>query len=137
MSNEESKKKSVVFCTCSGACPSMQKIDFWALAERVRIELGDRIEFMALHPRLCEEDGERFMSHVLKDGILFITPACKETKQQKLLRDGFEKAGVPMDAEHWQPISMAQEDTEAVFQKIKAALEKVSRGPRKEACSHD
>ncbi len=117
------KRKAVLFCTCSGACPSMQKIDFWKLAERVRLELGDRIEFMALHPRLCEEDGERFMANILKDGILFITPACKEIKQQKLLRDGFEQAGVPMDEAHWRPICMAQLDTDTVFEKIKEAIE--------------
>lgn len=56
---ENLRKPALLFCTCSGACPSMEKIDFWALAERVRLELGERIEFMALHPRLCEEDGER------------------------------------------------------------------------------
>ena len=117
------KKKAVLFCACSGACPSMQKIDFWKLAERVRLELGDRIEFMALHPRLCEEDGERFMANILKEGLLFITPACKEIKQQKLLRDGFEKAGVPMDEAHWRPVCMAQLDTDTVFEKIKEAIE--------------
>lgn len=37
MTMETTKKKAVLFCTCSGACPSMAKIDFWALAERVRI----------------------------------------------------------------------------------------------------
>jgi len=101
----------------------MEKIDFWALSERVRLELGDQIEFMALHPRLCEEDGERLMAGLMRDGLMFITPACKENKQQKLLRDGFAKANVPMDADHWFPVSMAQEDTETVFKKIKIALE--------------
>jgi heterodisulfide reductase subunit A-like polyferredoxin len=123
------KKKAVLFCTCSGACPSMAKIDFWALSERVRLELGEKIEFMALHPRLCEEDGERLMGQVLNDQIQFITPACAEKRQEKLLRDGFEKAGVPMDRPHWFPVSMAQEDTESVYQKIKAALE--NRSPDK------
>ncbi len=123
MTTETPKKKAVLFCTCSGACPSMTKIDFWKLAERVRLELGDQIEFMALHPRLCEPDGERFMANTVKDGILFITPACKEMKQQKLLRDGFEKSGVPMDDAHWKPISMAMLDTDTVFEKIKAAVE--------------
>jgi hypothetical protein len=101
----------------------MAKIDFWALVERVRLELGDRIEFMALHPRLCEEDGERLMGRILSDDILFLTSACAEKKQEKLLRDGFQKAGVPMDSVHWIPVSMAKEDTAAVFEKIKAALE--------------
>lgn len=120
------RKKAVLFCTCSGACPSMARIDFWALAERVRLELGDRIEFMALHPRLCEEDGERLMRQILSDQIQFITPACAEKRQEKLLRDGFDKAGVPMDRPHWCPISMAQEDTETVYQKIRAAVEDAS-----------
>ncbi|MCX6645312.1 MAG: hypothetical protein NTY09_02985 [bacterium] len=102
----------------------MAKIDFWGLTERVRIELGDQIEFIALHPRLCEEDGERLMGRILKDDLAFITPACAEKKQEKLLREGFQKAGVPMDTVHWIPVSMANEDTAAVFEKIKAALKK-------------
>lgn len=116
-------KKAILFCTCSGACPSMTKIDIWALVERVRLELGDKIEFMALHPRLCEDDGERLMGQVLDGSIQFITPACAEKKQEKLLRDGFQKGGVPMDRDHWIPVSMAKEDTEAVFNKIKAAVD--------------
>jgi hypothetical protein len=117
------KKKALLFCTCSGACLSMAKIDFWALAERVRLELGEHIEFMALHPRLCEADGERLMGHILTPTIQLITPACAENRQAKLLRDGFKKAGVSMDQDHWIPVGMAMEDTEAVFNKIKAAVE--------------
>ncbi len=97
MATHEPLKKAVPFCTCRGACPGMSKIDFWKLAERVRLKLGDRIEFMALHPRLCEPDGDRFMAHIRKEGILFFTPACKKTKQEKLLCEGFAASGVPMD----------------------------------------
>jgi hypothetical protein len=118
------EKRALLFCSCSGACPSMAKIDFWALSERVRLELGDKVEFMALHPRLCEEDGERLMKQILNPSLKFITPACAEKRQEKLLKDGFAKAGVPMDEAHWLPVSMAQEDTNAVFEKIKAAIEK-------------
>ncbi len=123
----KSERKALLFCTCSGVCPSMTKIDFWTLAERVRLELGDKVEFMALHPRLCEEDGERLMAHVLTPTVQFITPACAEKKQAKLLRDGFASAGVPMDSEHWVPLSMAQQDTEQVLAKIKAALDNGSK----------
>ncbi|MCL4204582.1 MAG: hypothetical protein KJ000_19010 [Pirellulaceae bacterium] len=121
--SEQPAKKAVLFCTCSGACPSMTGVDFWALAERVRVELGDRIEFMALHPRLCEEDGERLMGQILSERLQFITAACAEQRQQKLLRDGFQKADVPMDAQHWIPVSMAKETTDTVFQRIKAAVQ--------------
>lgn len=93
----------------------MAKIDFWTLAEQIRLELGDRIEFLALLPRLCEEDGERLMRRVLSNDIQFITSACAEKSQEKLLRDGYSKAGVPMDAAHWIPVSMA---TEYLFREI-------------------
>lgn len=101
----------------------MAKIDFWALADRVRLELGDKFEFLALHPRLCEEDGERLMGRLLEPTLKVITPACAEKRQEKLLWDGFAKAGVPMDEAHWLPVSMAQESTEAVFEKVRAALD--------------
>lgn len=125
--NTTDKKQAIMICSCSGACPSMEKIDFWALSERVRLELGEQIEFIALHPRLCEEDGERLMGRILADDLLVITPACAEKRQEKLLRDGFARAGVEMDSAHWIPVSMAQEDTAAVFEKIKAALGKNAR----------
>jgi hypothetical protein len=121
--NGQPTKKAVLFCTCSGACPSMAKIDFWALAERVRLELGDKIDFLALHPRLCEEDGERLMARILTEGVQFITPACAEKRQEKLLRDGFQRAGIAMDEAHWVPVSMAQEDTATVFAKLRAAIQ--------------
>jgi hypothetical protein len=53
--------------------------------------------------RLCEEDGERLMSQILSERLQFITSACAEQRQQKLLRDGFRKADVPMDPQHWTP----------------------------------
>ena len=119
---KDPRKRGVLFCTCSGTCPGMAKIDFWALVERLRIEFEDQIELLALHPRLCEADGERLMGRVLSDDLLVITSACVEKRQEKLLRDGFAKAGVPMDKAHWLPVSMAMEDTEAVFQKLARAL---------------
>jgi hypothetical protein len=100
----------------------MGKIDFWTLSERVRLELGEQIEFMALHPRLCEADGERLMGRVVGEDLQVITPACMEKRQEKLLRDGFARAQVPMDRAHWCPVSMAMESTDAVFEKIRAAV---------------
>ena len=127
------QKKVVLICTCSGSCPSMASIDFWTLAERVRLELAEDVHFLLLHPRLCEEDGERLMAHILGNDILAITHACAEKRQEKLLRDGFRKAGVPMDAIHWMPVSMAQEDTDTVFEKIKTAVRRQPSPAGKEA----
>ncbi len=87
-------KKAILMCTCSFACPSMKDIDFAELSERVRLELPH--DYMLMHPRLCYESGENLMEDLLKENIAYITPACKEEKQKKLLRDGFDRANVKM-----------------------------------------
>ncbi len=116
-------KKAILMCTCSFACPSMKDLDFKELSERVRLELPH--EFMLLHPRLCEADGEALMEDLLKkEGTVYITPACKIEKQAKLLRDGFQRASVPMDG-HWKPVSIQFKTTEQAFSDIKQALEEV------------
>lgn len=115
-------KKAILMCTCSFACPSMKDINFGELSERIRLELPH--DYMLLHPRLCEENGENLLADLLKDNVLYITPACKEEKQKKLLRDGFEKAGVKMDS-NWKPVSISFKNTETAFNDIKKALEEV------------
>jgi hypothetical protein len=115
-------KKAILMCTCSFACPSMKDINFGELSERIRLELPH--DYMLLHPRLCEENGENLMSDLLKDNVLYITPACKEEKQKKLLRDGFERAGVQMK-NNWKPISISFKTTDQAFNDIKKALEEI------------
>lgn len=117
------KKVVIVMCTCSGVCPSMEKIDFWELAERIRLEIPHN--YLVMHPRLCDENGEALMADLLKPDAVYITPACDEKKQMKLLANGFTRAGVQMDEAHWIPIRMGLRDTEEVFQEIKQAVEKV------------
>jgi len=115
-------KIAILICSCSGACPSMEKIDFWGLADRIRLELPH--DYLLLHPRLCEENGETLMQELLKPDTFYITPACLETRQKKLLEAGFRKAGIPMDEKHWLPVSIAQKETDQAFADIKAAVEK-------------
>ena len=116
-------RKAILMCTCSFACPSMKDIDFKELSERIRLELPH--DYMLLHPRLCETNGETLMGDLLKkDGIVYITPACKIEKQTKLLRDGFRRANVPMDG-HWKPVSIQFKNTDQAFDDIKKALEEV------------
>ncbi len=117
---EAKRKKAILICTCSFACPSMKDINFGDLAERIRLELPH--DYLLLHPRLCEENGENLLADLLKDGVVYITPACKEEKQKKLLRDGFQKAGIEMNS-NWKPVSISFKDTETAFKDIKKALE--------------
>lgn len=113
-------KKVILMCTCSFACPSMKEVDFQELSERIRLELPH--DYMLMHPRLCEESGENLMQDLLKDNVVYITPACKEEKQKKLLRDGFEKANVKM-GNNWKPVSLSFKTTDQVFKEIQQILE--------------
>lgn len=113
-------------CTCSFACPSMKGLDLGELAERIRLELPH--DYMLLHPRLCEADGEALMEDLLKDdGTVYITPACKIEKQAKLLRDGYQRAGVPMNESTWRPVSIQFKTTDQAFTDVKAAVEAADR----------
>ena len=119
-------KKAILMCTCSFACPSMKDLDLPQLAERIRMELPH--DYMLLHTRLCEANGEALMEDLLKnDGVVYITPACKIEKQAKLLRDGFQRAGVPMNEKTWKPVSIQFKTTDQAFADVKTALEEVSK----------
>lgn len=118
----EKRKKGILMCTCSFACPSMKDINFPELTERIRLELPH--DYMLLHPRLCEENGENLLADLIKDDVAYVTPACKEEKQKKLLRDGFERAGVQMNS-NWKPVSISFKNTDTAFNDIKKALEEI------------
>lgn len=120
LKSNQSTKKAILMCTCSFACPSMKDINFGELSERIRLELPH--DYMLLHPRLCEENGENLLADLLKDNVAYITPACKEEKQKKLLRDGFERAGIQMN-NNWKPVSISFKTTDTAFNDIKKALE--------------
>jgi len=119
-------KKAILMCTCSFACPSMKDLDIPQLAERIRLELPH--DYMLLHARLCEANGEALMEDLLKkDGVAYVTPACKIEKQAKLLRDGFQRAGVPMNEKTWKPVSIQFKTTDQAFTDVKNALEGVDK----------
>lgn len=115
-------KKAILMCTCSFSCPSMKEINFTELTERIRLELPH--DYMLLHPRLCEENGENLMAALLKDDVVYVTVACKAEKQKKLLRDGFDRANVKME-KSWKPVSLGLSNTEKAFNETKKAIEEI------------
>lgn len=115
-------KKAVLICSCSFACPSMVNLSFPTFIERVRMEVPH--DYLVVHPRLCETNGEALMEDLLKnDGVTYITAACKVEKQAKLLRDGFQRAGVPMNDGVWKPVSIQFKTTEEAFNDVKKVVE--------------
>lgn len=96
------------------------------LAERVRLELPH--DYMLLHPRLCEANGEALLADLVKkDGVVYLTAACKPEKQWKLFQDGFQKAGVEMNEKVVKPVWIQFKNTDQAFEEIKKALEELGK----------
>jgi hypothetical protein len=81
-------------------------------------------DYLLLHPRLCEENGENLMTDLLRDGVAYVMPACKEEKQKKLLRDAFQRANVTMDS-NWKPVMISFKNRQQAFDDIQKALEEI------------
>lgn len=64
-------KKAILICACSYASPSMKNLNFADLTERVRLELPHN--YLLIHPRLCEANGEALLEDLVKKvGTLII-----------------------------------------------------------------
>lgn len=88
-------KKGFLLCVCQGTCPSFSKMNIFEVINFVR-KLG--IDFVAIHPQLCAEDGDKFLKQLLRDNKniekLYIA-ACDPLMQQKMYRGAFEEVGFP------------------------------------------
>lgn len=85
--------KGLLLCVCQGTCPSFQQMNIFEVGNALRRE--GLIDYLAIHPQLCSEDGDRFLTTLLKgDGTdqLYVA-ACDPTMQVKMFRDALEAAG--------------------------------------------
>lgn len=86
--------KGLLFCVCQGTCPSFQKMNIFEILNTLRRE--GAVDFVAIHPQLCADDGESFLVALSKNGDtiekLYVA-GCDPKMQTKMFRDAFEKAG--------------------------------------------
>jgi len=86
--------KGLLLCVCQGTCPSFQNMNIFEILNTLRRE--GLVDFVAIHPQLCTDDGDNFLSQIAKDGNsiekLYIA-GCDPKMQAKMFRDAFEKAG--------------------------------------------
>jgi heterodisulfide reductase subunit A-like polyferredoxin len=86
-------KEGFLFCVCQGTCPSFAKENAYEITNMVRKEFN--VEFAAIHPQLCADDGDRFLRNLLKGtdlDVLYVA-GCDPTMQSKMFRDSFAAAG--------------------------------------------
>ncbi len=114
--------KGLLMCVCQGTCPSFQKMNIFEILNTLRRE--GVVEFVALHPQLCADDGDIFLSILSKaneDIEKLYVAGCDPKMQAKMFRDAFEKAG--FDRTKHIGIDIRNMDTEQALQTIKRALE--------------
>lgn len=116
---EAHEKPGLIMCVCTGKCPGFEKMDIWDFVNQARIELP--VEYGFIHPQLCEEDGDRFLSDYLKAKRKVIVAGCAPNMQYKLFRDAFEEAGMDVNSD-LVPIDIRNMTTEEAIEKVRSAL---------------
>jgi heterodisulfide reductase subunit A-like polyferredoxin len=116
------KKKGLLLCVCQGTCPSFKGMDIFEVANSIRRE--KLVDFVAVHPQLCAEDGDEFLKFLLKDrdiDALFIA-ACDPKMQGKMFKDAFKEAN--LDTTHFYGIDIRNMKTEEAAGAIKKLIVK-------------
>jgi heterodisulfide reductase subunit A-like polyferredoxin len=94
-------------------------MDIWDFINRVRVELP--VEFGAIHPQLCEEDGDRFLADFLQAKRPLVIAACAPNMQYKMFRDAFAERGMDVKRD-MTPLDIRDMTTEEAIGKVTAAL---------------
>ncbi len=86
-------KKGLILCVCQGTCPSFNKMNTLEVLNAIRRE--KLVDFVALHPQLCADDGDQYMKILLdnKDVDKLYVAGCDPAMQQKLFRETFAAVG--------------------------------------------
>jgi len=114
-----SELPGLIMCVCTGKCPGFAKMDIWDFINRVRVELP--VEYGFIHPQLCEEDGDRFLTDMLKAGRKLVIAGCAPNMQMKLFRDAFETAGMDVKTD-MVPLDIREMTTDEAVEKVSKAL---------------
>ena len=115
----DKEKPGLVMCVCTGKCPGFAKMDIWDFINQARVELP--VEYGFIHPQLCEEDGDRFLSDFLKGKRKVIVAGCAPNMQYKMFRDAFEAAGMDVKKD-LVPLDIRDMTTEEAIEKVRTAL---------------
>ena len=113
------QRPGLLMCVCTGKCPGFEKMDIWDFINRIRVELP--VAFGAIHPQLCETDGDRFLADVLQAGRPIIIAACAPNMQYKLFRDAFTGKGMDVKRD-MTPLDIRDTTTGDAVAKVASAL---------------
>lgn len=86
-------KKGLLLCVCQGTCPSFHQMNVFEILNAIRRE--NLVDFVALHPQLCADDGDAYLKTLTKDEQIekLYIAGCDPAMQRKMYRDAFEESG--------------------------------------------
>ena len=115
-------KEGFLFCVCQGTCPSFAKENAYEITNMVGKKY--KVEFAAIHPQLCADDGDRFLKNLLKGteiDVLYVA-GCDPVMQTKMFKDSFSAAG--FDMKKLVGTDVRNKTTEEVEKQISELIEK-------------
>ncbi len=110
-------KKGLLLCVCQGICPSFQNMNIFEVGNAIRRE--KLVDYMAIHPQLCAEDGDEFLSSLLSGGAtdkLYVA-GCAPNMMTKMYRDAFNATG--FDPDNFRGVEIRDMNTEQAVEAIK------------------
>lgn len=117
-------KKGLLLCVCQGTCPSFKGMDIFGVINEIRRK--KLVDFVAIHPQLCAEDGDEFLKALLKSKEIekLFVAACDPRMQQKMFKDAFEEAGFDL-TKHF-GVDIRNMNTEQAIKAIEDCISKVN-----------
>jgi heterodisulfide reductase subunit A-like polyferredoxin len=113
--------KGLLVCVCQGTCPSFKSIDIFEVVNRARRE--KLVDFAAIHPQLCAEDGDVYLRQLLKDSSgldhLYVA-GCDPVMQRKMFAEAFTDAG--FDKVRFAGIEIRNLDTDHAYEAIRKVI---------------
>ncbi|MDY6985394.1 MAG: heterodisulfide reductase subunit A-like protein [Candidatus Thermoplasmatota archaeon] len=118
-------KKGILLRVSHGTCPSFKKMDISTVLNPIRRE--KLVDFVAIHPQLCADDGNEFLKALMTDkeiNKLFVA-GCDLQMQQKMFRDASDDAG--FDARNHATADIRNMTTEEAVDATKRLIEQNSK----------
>ena len=121
-------KIKVLLCNCKGLCDSFKKTDFNTLP--FQIESDVEVNYVSLHPQLCGQGGNEFLTDVLNSAgpdTYIVSAACAPAAQEKLFRKIMRQTGFP--AERFIPVDIRTTDNDGVVARVREKVEEILKAP--------
>ena len=118
-------KEGFLFCVCQGTCPSFAKENAYEITNMVRKDFN--VEFAAIHPQLCADDGDRFFKNLLKGtdlDILYVA-GCDPVMQRKMFKESFTAAS--FDENKLRGVDVRNKTTEEVKALVSELIDKTRK----------